>query len=171
MLDIGAAGKGWLVDRIAALLAQEGVGAFLIDAGGDMRHAGAAPVRVGLEHPADPGMVIGVVELRDGALCASAVNRRAWGDGLHHVLDARTGEPTRGVVATWTMAESTALADGLATALFFTSGARLAEAFDFQFVRMFADGRVEQSTDFPGTIFFAERDTAPGAWEPLKEAS
>ena len=116
-------------------------------------------------------MVIGVVELRDRALCASAVNRRAWGDGLHHVLDARTGEPTRGVVATWTMAESTALADGLATALFFTSGARLTEAFDFQFVRMFVDGRVEQSTDFPGTIFFAERDTALGAWEPLQEAS
>ena len=29
------------------------------------------------------------------ALCASATNRRAWGDGLHHVLDGRTGRPTR----------------------------------------------------------------------------
>ena len=35
------------------------------------------------------------------AIAASAANRRAWGDGLHHVLDAVTGEPVRGVVATW----------------------------------------------------------------------
>ena len=169
ILDIGAAGKGWLVDRLAALLAQEGYGSYLIDAGGDMRHAVAAPVRVGLEHPAEAGTVIGIVELRGRALCASAVNRRAWGDGVHHVLDARTGEPTRDVVATWTLAESTALADGLATAPFFTSGTQLAEALDFQFVRMF--GAVEHSIDFPGTIFFAERNTAPGARALLREAS
>ncbi len=45
---------------------------------------------------------IGVVELDpEDALCGSATNRRAWGDGLHHVLDGRTGRPTNDIVATW----------------------------------------------------------------------
>ena len=57
--------------------------------------------------------------LRDGALAASAVNRRAWGDGLHHVIDALTGLPTASVVATWALAPDALHADGLATALFF----------------------------------------------------
>ena len=44
---------------------------------------------------------IGMIALvHDGALCSSATNRRAWGDGLHHVIDAMTGLPTRDVIAT-----------------------------------------------------------------------
>ena len=58
-------------------------------------------MRIGLEHPYDATRAIGVVELRDGAMCASAVNRRVWGEGLHHVLDARTGLPVRTWAATW----------------------------------------------------------------------
>jgi ApbE family len=84
--------------------------------------------------------VIGVANLQNRALCASAVNRRAWGNGLHHVLDARTGAPTTEVVATWVVASDAALADGLATALFFTGAHRLAETHRFAYVRMLADG-------------------------------
>ena len=63
-----------------------------------------APQRIGLEHPFDPRRAIGVWEVTDAALCASATNRRAWGDGLHHVLDARTGQPVRTIAATWAVA-------------------------------------------------------------------
>jgi aryl-alcohol dehydrogenase-like predicted oxidoreductase len=84
---------------------------------------------------------------------ASAVNRRAWGDGLHHVLDARTGVPVRDVVATWVVADEAATADGLATALFFTRGDYLAEVFRFSYVRMFANGRAEISQNFDGEFF------------------
>ena len=91
----------------------------MVDASGDLRVRGAASERIALEHPADPTKAIGVVELRDGALCASASNRRAWGDGLHHVIDAVTGLPTAAVIATWALAPDALHADGLATALFF----------------------------------------------------
>ena len=81
------------------------------------------------------------------------MNRRAWGDELHHVIDGRTGMPTHDVVATWVVADDAATADGLATALFFAPAERLAPAFRFSWVRMFADGRAEISTDFDGELF------------------
>jgi thiamine biosynthesis lipoprotein len=155
VIDVGAAGKGYLVDIISTILQQTGVAEFVVDAGGDLRHCGENGIRVGLEHPLDPRLVIGVANLQNRALCASAVNRRAWGNGLHHVLDARTGAPATEVVATWVVAGNAALADGLATALFFTGAQRLAETFRFAYVRMLADGRAELSPDFDGELFTA----------------
>ncbi|WP_326761641.1 FAD:protein FMN transferase [Streptomyces phaeochromogenes] len=153
VIDVGAAGKGYLVDLLAAILREAGHTRFVVDGSGDLLHAGERTVRIGLEHPFDPKRVIGVSRLRNQALCASGVARRAWGDGLHHVLDARTGVPVEGVVATWVVADETALADGLATALFFTDAQRLAETFRFAYLRMHADGRVDRSSDFTGELF------------------
>ncbi|MEU4025761.1 FAD:protein FMN transferase [Streptomyces anulatus] len=153
VIDVGAAGKGYLVDLLSAVLDEAGHTGFVVDASGDLLHRGPRPTRVGLESPFDARQVIGVAEVRDGALCASGVNRRAWGDGLHHVLDARTGVPVDRVVATWVVAERAALADGLATALFFTGADRLAQSFDFTCVRVRSDGRAEVSPDFPGEVF------------------
>lgn len=94
-----------------------------------------------------------MVRLERGALCASSVARRAWGEGLHHVLHARTGVPVRDVLATWVLADEAAIADGLATALFFASADELRETFRFSHVRMFADGLAQISPDFPGELF------------------
>ena len=44
---------------------------------------------------------------------------------------APQGGPSRTAVATWTMAESTMVADALATALFFVPGAVLEQPFRF----------------------------------------
>jgi thiamine biosynthesis lipoprotein len=154
LLDVGAAGKGQLVDSIASLVRAADVRAATVDAGGDMRHFGPVPVRVGLEHPLDPTRVVGVVELRNAALCASATTRRAWGPGLHHVLDARRGQPTTEVLATWVLAPDALTADGLATALFFVPAAVLQASFSFAAVRMLADQTVEVTANFPGEIFY-----------------
>jgi thiamine biosynthesis lipoprotein len=153
VIDVGAVGKGRLVDLVADLLAAKGLKDFVVDGSGDILHRGDAALHVGLEHPLDPDMVIGVANLTNGSLCASASNRRTWSDGLHHVLDGRTGRPTTEVIATWAIAADTAKADGLATALFFGPSSRLTTLFDFSFVRMFADGRVEVSDNFDGEVF------------------
>ena len=153
VLDVGAAGKGYLVDIVARLLTSAGVTRFVVDASGDLVHSGDEPIRVALEHPLDPTKAIGVVNLRDGSLCASASNRRSWGEGLHHVIDATTGLTTDRVIATWAMAATGLEADGLATALFLAEPHRLARTFDFDFVRMFATGRIERSTHLDGELF------------------
>lgn len=153
VLDIGAAGKGQLVDLVAIELRSCGVDSFVIDASGDLLHRGPDPVSVALEHPYDPARAIGTVPLASGALCASASNRRAWGDGLHHVLDGTTGLPVSTAVATWTMAESTMVADALATALFFVPGSELERSFDFSWLTVFSDGTAAYSAGFEGTLF------------------
>ena len=153
VLDIGAAGKGLLVDLLAAELHAAGIETFIIDAGGDLLAQGPEPVRVALEHPYNPAQAIGILELEGRALCASAANRRAWGDGLHHVLDGTTGRPVRTAVATWALAETAMVADALATALFFVPGAPLQESFDFSWLAVFSDGSAAYSAEFEGTLF------------------
>lgn len=153
LLDVGAAGKGYLVDIVGELLHEGGIDGFIIDASGDLLVSQSEPRRIALEHPFDPSLAIGVVRLQRGSICASGSNRRAWGEGLHHIVDGRTGEPTRDVVATWAIASSALLADGLATALFFTPPARLAETFDFSWVRVFADGHADRAADLDGELF------------------
>jgi thiamine biosynthesis lipoprotein len=152
VIDVGAAGKGHLIDLVAAVLQDAGIERYVVDGSGDLRHRGPHPVVVGLEHPTLPDRVIGTVALQDAALCASATSRRAWGDGLHHVLDGRTGRPVRDVIATWVIAVDAVVADALATALFVADPAAL-RSFAFSWVRMFTDGRVQWSNDFTGEMF------------------
>lgn len=169
VLDVGAAGKGHLVDILGAQLTSFGVGSWVVDGSGDLRHHAPADdpddtLRVGLEHPWAAGQVIGVAPLSEDALAASAGNRRTWsapsGTGdptrLHHILDPRTGLPTSAVVATWVIAASALVADGLATALFFTDPTDtrdLAAAFGADWVRVAADGSVTWSPTFEGELF------------------
>jgi thiamine biosynthesis lipoprotein len=156
LLDVGSAGKGQLVDLVAAELAAAGRGDAIVDASGDLLVSGA-PLRVALEHPFDPAAAIGVVEVEDGAIAGSAVNRRDWsvegGRRLHHVLDARTGRPVETVAATWALADTAMLADALATALFLVPPEVLAEAYAFRFVVMRTDGIASWSSDLPGEVF------------------
>lgn len=152
-LDVGAAGKGYLVDLVGDLLAARGVTETVVDASGDVRVRGGRSIRVALENPADPTKAVGVAELREQALCGSALNRRAWGAGLHHIVDALTGRPVAdGVIATWVVADTALVADGLATALFFTEPARLSEVFAFEWVRLSVTGRLEASAGFRGEL-------------------
>jgi thiamine biosynthesis lipoprotein len=164
-IDVGALGKGRLVDIVLALVVAATSGDTVVDAGGDLAVRGR-PQRIGLEHPFDPRRAIGVWEIEDAALCASAVNRRVWpsatGSPLHHVLDARTGQPVQVIAATWTVAADAMTADAVATALFFDGGARLAHEWGVEWVRMATDGRVEWSPGCRAELFVPADHRAPG---------
>lgn len=153
LIDIGALGKGRLVDLVATAV-DDVEGALVVDAGGDMAVRGET--RVGLEHPFDSTKAIGIATVRDQALCASATNRRAWGDGLHHVLDARTGIPVRTWAATWAFAPDAMHADAVATALFFDGGPALAERWGVEWVRMSTNGIAERSPNAPVELFIGK---------------
>ena len=163
-IDVGALGKGRLVDLVLGVVGAAVGGDLVVDAGGDLAMRGA-PQRIGLEHPFDPRSAIGVWEVTDAALCASATNRRAWpgatGAGLHHVLDARTGEPVRTIAATWAVAADAMTADAIATALFFEGGPRIALDWGVEWVRMTTDGRVEWSPGCRADLF-VRRDSVKG---------
>jgi thiamine biosynthesis lipoprotein len=152
LVDVGAAGKGQLVDLVGELLEQNGVGDYTVDAGGDIRVRGSDEVRVGLEHPDDAKKVIGYAALKNQSICGSAGNRRAWGE-FHHIINPKTLTSPKNILSVWVVADTTMLADGLSTCLFFTDPAVLQKHFSFEYVIMYADYSVSYSKGFRGEIF------------------
>ena len=158
ILDFGAAGKGYLVDIIAALLIKEDVTEFYIDASGDIYHNIPTPTPVGLEDPTDSTKVVGIAKLQAASLCGSAGNRRQWA-GLHHIFDPRSLKPTSTIGAVWVLVPHisdttypTMLADGLSTALFFSKPSLLENSFAFEYVILSTDKSAHTSKHFPGGL-------------------
>lgn len=151
-IDIGAIGKGYLVDVIVGLLEREGISDAVVDGSGDLRTIGAFNESIGLENPFNTDEIIGVVQLKNRALCASATNRRKWGE-WHHIIDATTGNPTTEITATWVIADTAMVADGLATALFFVDPSELQKRYTYEYMRVFADGSAQYSDYFAKGVF------------------
>lgn len=152
LIDIGAVGKGYAVDLITTFLDEAGLKRFLVDGSGDVFYRGDEPLRAGLEHPDDPTKAIGVIELQNCAFCASAGNRRAWGT-YHHIINAHTLTSPQHILGTWVKAESAALADGLATAIFLCDPEQLAAELVFEYCILNNEYKVKRSEGFEGEIF------------------
>jgi thiamine biosynthesis lipoprotein len=153
LLDLGALGKGYVVDLLYDALYSEGYERFLVDGSGDVRFhsGGGGPIVCGLEHPLDSTLAIGTFPLRDGAFCASATNRRRWGE-RHHYLDPSSKNSPQEIVATWVAAEDAALADGLSSALFFVAPETL-QQFPFECLVVNRDLKMKRSAGFAAELF------------------
>ena len=116
-LDLGGLVKGWTADVAAAAAVDAGIRWALVNAGGDLRIAGEAPeLEIAVEDPEDAAASIGTLRLSHGAVATSSVTKRAWGKGLHHLIDPATGSPSRGDVLQATVwAPTCAEAEVLAT--------------------------------------------------------
>ncbi len=154
LLDFGAAGKGYLIDLVGEVLEDNSVHSFCIDAGGDILHrrADGELLRVGLEHPADLSQVVGVATIGNQSICGSAGNRRAW-QGFHHTINPHTLTSPQHILATWTVAPSTMLADALSTCLYFIPAEKLRAHYHFEYLVLRADYSVETSSNFPAELF------------------
>ncbi len=153
LIDLGALGKGYFVDVIATYLKEKNIARFLVNGSGDIYYQGnGTPIRAGLEHPDDPTKAIGVLELMQGALCASAGNRRRWAMYQHTINPFSLTSPEE-IIATWVMAESTALADGLATCLFMTEPESLDNVLSFEYCLLNKEYKIKNSASFTAEFF------------------
>lgn len=116
--------KGYIVDRIAAVLGQHGIERYLVNAGGDIRCAGTKqggqPWTVAVQDPAKRGDFPARLRIRTGALATSGGYERFFdrAGASHHIVDTRTGRsPDRGLSVT-VLAPTAMAADALATAAF-----------------------------------------------------
>ena len=143
-LDLGGSGKGFIADRVAALLPP--AAGWVVDAGGDVRLGGTHEVLVA--HPLRPEPAARL-RLRDTAVATSSVVARAWrtpdGSRAHHLLDPSTGAPAwTGVLSATAIAPSVLEAETLAKAALLSgpvAGRRLLAARGGLLV--LADGAVE----------------------------
>jgi thiamine biosynthesis lipoprotein len=154
LLDFGAAGKGYLADLVSDILESNGVESYCVDAGGDIRIRSDffKTSRVGLEDPDNPEKVIGVAEIRNESICASAGNRRKW-DRFHHIIDPDTLSSTFKIYSTWVVAKTTMLADAMATCLFLVAPEILLKEYEFEYVILYSDFSVKKSDGFRGVLF------------------
>ncbi len=125
-IDLGGVGKEYAVDRAAELLRTEGIRAAIVNFAGDVRTIGSRgdgrPWKVGVLDPRDRGRCrFAVRTLADAGIATSGDYERGFvKDGVryHHILDARTGWPARGVTSATVVAASAFRAGQFATAAF-----------------------------------------------------
>lgn len=127
-INLGAIGKGYALDRIAARLKAAGVEDFLLHGGNSSILARGHNDRVakdgwlvGLSHPARPTQRLGGIRLYDQALATSGSGKQFFhfrGKRYGHVLDPRTGYPAGAFQSLTVLAADATDADALATGLF-----------------------------------------------------
>jgi thiamine biosynthesis lipoprotein len=124
-IHLGGIGKGYAVDRGAAILRRHGIANFMIQSGGDLYVAGRRgdrPWQIAIQDPRGaPDRVIAALALSDLTVSTSGDYERAFvQDGVryHHLLDPDSGQPARGCRSVSIVAASAVVADGLATGVF-----------------------------------------------------
>jgi thiamine biosynthesis lipoprotein len=137
-INLGSIGKGYALDRAAAVVRGRGnlPGALLHGGHSSVYAIGTEPGdergwAVGIGHPWDAGRRVALLRLRDRALGTSAATHRHLeheGRKLGHVLDPRTGWPAEGIALASAVAPTAAEADALATA-FYVRGADWTRAY------------------------------------------
>ena len=151
-LDLSAIAKGYGVDAVAAWLRERGIGAALVDVGGELRGYGrkpdGTPWRVLVEAGDDDDTPC-VLALDDAAVATSGTRwQRFEADGraYAHTIDPRSGRPVEDApIAVSVVAREAMRADAWATALT-VMGARHGFAFSqraglaVRFVTVEADG-------------------------------
>lgn len=128
-LDLGGIGKEYAVDRVASRLREDGVESAIVNLAGDVACVRARgdgrPWKIGIVDPRDQSRCRFSVRLAwDGGVATSGDYERFFerdGRRYHHILDARTGWPARGVASTTAVA-ATAFDAGLAATAAFLLG-------------------------------------------------
>jgi thiamine biosynthesis lipoprotein len=159
LIDLGAAGKGYLVDIIGNLIEGYGVTKFCVNAGGDIlnRNVSDNLSRIGLEHPLQSDEVIGIAQVENKSICGSAGNRRAWAN-FNHIINPKTKQSPNHILAIWVVADTTIVADALATALYFVDAKKLAQHYDFSYALVKNDLSLDKSDDFPASFFTEQKE-------------
>jgi thiamine biosynthesis lipoprotein len=122
-LGLGGIGQGYGADRAMAVLMDLGVENALINVSGDIKALGrkdGRPWEIAVRHPRDRERVLAVLPVSNTCVVTSGDYEKFFelgGRRYHHILDPRTGYPSRGCMSATVVAPDCAAADALATAL------------------------------------------------------
>jgi thiamine biosynthesis lipoprotein len=115
-LDLGGIAKGYAVDRALDVLRLHGATAACVNAGGDLKRFGDARESVELRHAASAMHLLPAIELGNGAVASSVVDRATDHRGRHlrtaHV-NPRNGRSMRARRAVSVIADTCMTADAL----------------------------------------------------------
>jgi thiamine biosynthesis lipoprotein len=129
--DFGGVGKGWIVDKVVKFLKANGVMEGIVDAGGDLWVWGDRLWKVGIKNPYKDG-ITAIIKVKNKAVATSGgyENYYAYkGKKFHHIINPESGYPAENKNQSITViADSCAMADGMATGLFIAGEEGLSKA-------------------------------------------
>lgn len=124
-LDLGAIAKGYAVSKGLDAFKDRNIPSGMVSAGGNIyaigKKDGGTPWHIGIRDPLNKGQIIGYVELDNLTIDTSGNYERFFTvDGIQysHILDPRTGYPSKEVSGCTVVTENPIMADALATAAF-----------------------------------------------------
>jgi len=163
-IDLGAVAKGYIVDKAANFLKNKGIKSVLINAGGNIKTIGTKyngeKWRLGIRNPRDDeedpnDNYFKVIEVKGTNVVTSGDYERYFmeaGKRYHHILNANTGYPARGLASVTVIADSSLKGDLLSTSLFLLGFDKakqyIAEHADIEGMLVTTSGKEWQSTGF-----------------------
>lgn len=156
-IDVGAIAKGYVGEILKEQLEAAGAECMGLDLGGNIVLVGqeAEGFNVGIRDPFGSDYPLTQLKMHKGALVTSANNLRYRViDGVlyHHIIDPISRYPADEFVSVTVLANNSAWADGLSTALFcldIDSGLEIVENLEaVEALWVFADGHQQKSSGF-----------------------
>ena len=124
-IGFGAIGKGYAADKAKSLLQSKGVTAGIINASGDLNAWGKQPNNkdwmVAIVNPLNKDKVFSWLPVNNQSVVTSGNYEQHVtfnGELYSHIIDPRTGYPSKGILSVSIFTKSAELADALATSVF-----------------------------------------------------
>jgi len=124
LIDLGSIAKGFIVEKMAKVLEDEGVVCGLVDGRGDIRIFGDATQNIGIQHPRKKDELIASINVADCAIATSGDYNQYVGSFEHsHIINSMDFSSITVVAPDLT------IADALATALFVSNNVEILERY------------------------------------------
>ncbi|WP_390822364.1 FAD:protein FMN transferase [[Muricauda] lutisoli] len=124
-IGFGAIGKGYAADKTKALLVEQGVKSGIINASGDLNAWGTKPNgkdwMVAIVNPLNKSKVFSWLPVKNQSVVTSGNYEKYIilnGERYSHIIDPRTGYPSKGILSATIFTQNAELADALATSIF-----------------------------------------------------
>lgn len=123
-LDMGGIAQGYALTRLAAILRSRGITAFMLNVSGDIMMGDPKPDGqpwiIGVRHPRRSGELLDKIPLSNTCIITSGdYERFFFQDSIryHHIIDSKTGYPSKGVISATVIADDPIRADVYSTVL------------------------------------------------------
>ena len=160
-ITFDAIAQGYTVDKVSEMLKALGVGAFLVDIGGEIMGYGKKPSgkywNIGIENPQGEKEIFSVVELKNQCIATSGNYRKKIHDSLGHIISAIDSENTKKTkrpLSVSVLFPNCTYADGLAT-MFYLSKNSVKENKQ----NVFFENGIVYTIDKKGETLFMEIDS------------
>lgn len=169
-INLGGIAKGYAVDSAARVIQEQGVNAFIVQAGGDLYVKGKKPdgsrFRVGIRDPRGKNDqdFFAVMEVEDHAFSTAGDYERAFvqkNKRYHHIIDPRTGYPATASRSVTIWAKDAFTADAIDDAVFILGakkGLELVESIDGAGAVIVDDKNNVTISERLGSFVYKQRD-------------